>query len=47
VPFIGAFPIKFQTSLDFVGLAFTMLLGIASGLLFERPPSKPGRVDPL
>jgi putative ABC transport system permease protein len=48
VPFIGAFPIKFQTSLDFVGLAFTMLLGVVCGLLFGAGPAiQLARVDPL
>lgn len=47
VPFIGAFPIKFQTSLDLVGLAFTGLLGIACGLMFGVGPAlQLARVDP-
>ena len=47
VPFIGAFPIKFQTSLDLGGLAFTMGLGIACGVLFGIGPAiQLARVDP-
>ena len=47
VPFIGAFPIKFQTSLDVVGLAFTMALGVACGLIFGAGPAiQLARVDP-
>ena len=47
VPIIGAFPIKFQTSLDAIGLAFAMLLGIVCGLLFGLAPAlQLARVDP-
>jgi predicted permease len=47
VPILGAFPIKFQTSLDALGLAFAMLLGIVSGLLFGLAPAlQLARVDP-
>lgn len=47
VPFIGAFPIKFQTSLDFVGLSFTIALGVACGLIFGTAPAiQLARVDP-
>ena len=47
VPFIGAFPIKFQTSLDPSGLAFTIALGIACGLIFGVAPAiQLARVDP-
>jgi predicted permease len=47
VPLIGAFPIKFQTSVDATGLAFAMLLGIACGLIFGVAPAlQLGRVDP-
>jgi predicted permease len=48
VPFIGAFPIRFQTSLDAGGLAFTVLLGIACGIVFGAAPAlQLARVDPL
>ena len=47
VPFIGAFPIKFQTSVDRTGLAFAMLLGCASGLIFGAAPAVHlARTDP-
>ncbi len=47
VPFIGAFPIKFQTSLDPVGLAFTISLGVICGLLFGVGPAiQLARIDP-
>lgn len=47
VPFIGAFPIKFQTSVDATGLAFAALLGIACGILFGIAPAvQLARVDP-
>jgi putative ABC transport system permease protein len=47
VPILGAFPIKFQTSLDGIGLAFAMLLGIVCGLLFGLAPAlQLARVDP-
>ena len=47
VPFIGAFPVKFQTSLDLSGLAFTMAVGIACGLIFGAGPAiQLARVDP-
>lgn len=39
VPMLGAFPIKFQTSLDTVSLAFAMALGVACGLLFGIAPA--------
>jgi predicted permease len=39
VPMIGAFPIRFQTSVDFGGLAFAMLLGAACGLAFGIGPA--------
>src|SRR5690349_21827093 len=34
VPMIGAFPIRFQTSLDAGGLAFAVGLGLLSGVIF-------------
>ena len=47
VPMIGAFPIKLQTSVDLVTLAFAMGLGIASGLVFGLVPAlQLARVDP-
>jgi predicted permease len=47
VPILGAFPIKFQTSLDVTGVAFAMLLGIVCGLLFGLAPAKQlARVNP-
>lgn len=47
MPPYGAFPVRFQTSLDAVGLAFAVVLGIGSGLLFGAAPAlQLGRVDP-
>src|SRR5262249_62050378 len=47
VPFIGAFPMKFQTSVDAVGLAFAALLGVLCGLVFGAAPAvQLARVDP-
>ena len=47
MPPYGAFPVRFQTSLDAVGLAFAVVLGIGSGLLFGAAPAMQlGRVDP-
>ena len=47
MPPYGAFPVKFQTSLDFLGLAFAVVLGIVSGLLFGAAPAlQLGRIDP-
>jgi predicted permease len=47
VPIIGAFPIKFQTSLDGVSLAFAMLLGLVCGLVFGVAPAlQLSKVDP-
>ncbi len=40
-------PIRFQTSLDVVGLGFAMVLGVVSGLLFGAAPAiQLARVDP-
>jgi predicted permease len=47
VPVIGAVPIKFQTSVDTLGLAFAMLLGILCGVIFGVAPAvQMARVDP-
>jgi predicted permease len=47
MPPYGAFPVRFQTSLDALGLAFAVILGIGSGLLFGAAPAlQLGRVDP-
>jgi predicted permease len=47
MPPYGAFPVRFQTSLDGLGLAFAATLGIVSGLLFGAAPAlQLGRVDP-
>jgi predicted permease len=44
---IGAFPIRFQTRLDAVGLGFAMLLGLTCGLIFGVPPAVAlARLDP-
>ena len=37
MPPYGAFPVKFQTSLDFIGLAFAVALGIV-----QRPALRRG-----
>ena len=47
MPPYGAFPVKFQTSLDGLGIAFALVLGAGSGLLFGAAPAlQLGRVDP-
>src|SRR4029077_2071854 len=47
VPMIGSVPIKFQTSVDAVGLAFAMLLGVVCGVIFGvAPAAQLARVDP-
>jgi len=47
MPPYGAFPVRFQTSLDRIGLAFAVVLGIVSGLLFGAAPAlQLGRIDP-
>lgn len=47
MPAYGAFPVRFQTSLDGLGLLFAAGLGIGSGLLFGAAPAlQLGRVDP-
>jgi predicted permease len=39
VPMIGAFPIRFQTSVDTAGLGVAMALGVACGLIFGIAPA--------
>lgn len=47
MPPYGAFPVRFQTSLDGLGLLFAAALGIGCGLLFGAAPAlQLGRVDP-
>lgn len=47
VPTIGAFPIRFQTRVDLVGLAFAMLLGLVCGLIFGILPAvQLARINP-
>ncbi|MEO8678908.1 MAG: ABC transporter permease [Vicinamibacterales bacterium] len=47
MPAYGALPIKFQTSVDSMGLAFAIGLGLASGVLFGLVPAlQLARVDP-
>jgi predicted permease len=47
MPDYGAFPVRFQTSVDGLGLLFAVALGIGSGLLFGAAPAfQLARVDP-
>ena len=47
VPMIGAVPIRFQTSVDAVGLAFAATLGFVCTLIFGAAPAlQLARVDP-
>jgi len=47
VPMVSAFPIKFQTAVDGMGLGFAVALGIACGLVFGSIPAlQLARVDP-
>src|SRR6185295_7308740 len=47
VPILGAFPIKFQTSIDATSLGFAIALGIACGLMFGLAPAlQLSRVEP-
>jgi predicted permease len=47
MPAYGAFPVRFQTSLDEIGVLFALALGVGSGLIFGAAPALHlGRVDP-
>jgi predicted permease len=47
MPAYGALPIRFQTSVDGLGLLFAVTLGVGSGLLFGLAPAiQLARVDP-
>ncbi|MGH9329567.1 MAG: ABC transporter permease, partial [Vicinamibacterales bacterium] len=47
VPMIGAFPIRFQTSVDAAGLAVAVALGVLCGLVFGiAPATQLAGVDP-
>jgi predicted permease len=47
MPPYGAFPVRFQTSLDGLGLLFATGLGLGCGLLFGAPPAlQLARIDP-
>ena len=47
MPPYGAFPVRFQTSLDWLGLSFAVALGVISGILFGIAPAlQLGRIDP-
>ena len=47
MPPYGAFPVRFQTTLDGVGLLFAALLGVLCGVIFGAAPAlQLGRVDP-
>jgi predicted permease len=47
MPAYGAFPVRFQTSLDATGVLFAIALGLGSGLIFGAAPAlQLGRVDP-
>jgi predicted permease len=47
MPPYGAFPVRFQTSLDALGLTFAVTLGVCCGLLFGAAPAwQLGRIDP-
>ncbi|MGH7577737.1 MAG: ADOP family duplicated permease [Longimicrobiales bacterium] len=48
VPMIGAFPIRFETSVDGITLAVAALLGVVCGLIFGAAPTlQLLRVEPL
>jgi predicted permease len=47
VPMLGAFPIRFQTRIDTMGLAFASFLGTSCGLIFGlAPAAQLARTDP-
>jgi predicted permease len=47
MPPYGAFPVRIQSSLDAISVAFAIALGVGSGLLFGAAPAlQLGRVDP-
>jgi predicted permease len=47
MPAYGAFPVRFQTTLDGVGVLFAVALGLGSGLIFGAAPAlQLARVDP-
>ncbi|MFA5897473.1 MAG: ABC transporter permease [Hyphomicrobium sp.] len=47
MPAYGALPVKFQTSVDGMGLLFAIALGLGSGLLFGAAPAiQLARLDP-
>jgi predicted permease len=47
VPMISTFPIRVQTRIDGIGLAFAIALGVLSGFLFgAAPAAQLSRVDP-
>ena len=47
VPTYGSLPIRFETSLDFAGLTFALLLALACGVIFGVAPSMQlARTDP-
>jgi predicted permease len=47
VPMLGAFPIKFQSSVDIAGLGYALLLGLICGFIFGIIPAlELARLDP-
>lgn len=47
MPAYGAFPVRFQSRVDEMGLAFAVILGVVCGVLFGLAPAlQLGRVDP-
>lgn len=48
VPMIGAFPIRFQTGLDAIGVIVAAVLGVVSGIAFGAPAAwQLARVEPM